>query len=41
MSDRFEDSPEHDEWEQSGGRDEDHSEYYNDWHRRMRKEGKA
>lgn len=40
-AERFEDSPEYDEWVQNGGRDEEHDEYYQDWHRRMRREGKA
>jgi len=30
----FENSPEYDEWIESGGRDEERSEYYNKWHRR-------
>ncbi|MGJ0577186.1 hypothetical protein ACR71G_03495 [Xenorhabdus bovienii] len=34
-SERFEDSPEFDEWIEKGGRDEEESDYYNDWHRRM------
>lgn len=37
MSNGFENSPEHDEWEQSGGRDSDRSEYYNQWHRRTQR----
>lgn len=33
----FEDSPEYDEWmEETGGRDEDHSYYYEKWQRRVR-----
>lgn len=39
MSDRFEDSPEYEDWiQETGGRDEDHSEYYNKWERRKRTE---
>lgn len=36
MSGRFEDSPEYDDWIESGGRDEDYSYYYNKWERRVR-----
>jgi hypothetical protein len=36
MSGRFEDSPEYEDWIESGGRDEDYSHYYNKWERRMR-----
>lgn len=35
MSDGFKDSPEYDDWIESGGRDEDYSDYYNKWHRRV------
>lgn len=31
----FEDSPECEDWLESGGRDEDHSYYYNMWDRRV------
>lgn len=34
-SNRWEDSPEHDEWIEKGGRDEDYSYYYNKWDRRV------
>lgn len=35
MSERFEDSPEYDDWiQETGGRDEDYSDYYNQWERR-------
>ncbi len=34
MSDGFKNSPEYDEWQQNGGRDEEESRYYNQWHRR-------
>lgn len=33
---RFKDSPEYDDWVESGGRDEDYSDSYNEWHRRER-----
>ncbi|MER2910078.1 hypothetical protein [Morganella morganii] len=37
MSERFEDSPEYDDWiQETGGRDEDYSDYYNKWERRKR-----
>ena len=37
MAGRFEDSPEHEDWiQETGGRDEDHSRYYNKWQRRTR-----
>jgi hypothetical protein len=32
----FENSPEHDEWIETGGRDEEYSEYYQAWARRIR-----
>jgi hypothetical protein len=35
MSDGFKGSPEHEDWIQSGGKDEDYSYYYNKWHRRI------
>lgn len=31
----FKDSPEHDDWIESGGRDEDYDDYYNIWARRI------
>lgn len=34
----FQGSPEHQDWIESGGRDEDESHYYNKWNRRMEKE---
>lgn len=35
MPERFEDSPEYDDWSrETGGRDEDYSDYYNQWERR-------
>jgi len=36
MSGRFEDSPEHEDWIESGGKDEDYSYYYQKWERRVR-----
>lgn len=36
MSGGFQDSPEYEEWIESGGRDEDYSYYYNKWERRTR-----
>lgn len=36
MSDSFENSPEYDDWIESGGRDEDYEYYYNKWQRRTR-----
>ncbi len=36
MSDSFENSPEYDNWIESGGRDEDYEYYYNKWQRRTR-----
>lgn len=33
----FEHSDEYDDWIESGGRDEDRSEYYNKWHRRTQR----
>ena len=39
MNEKFENSPEYDDWiEETGGRDEDRSEYYNKWERRVRRE---
>ena len=39
MSERFEDSPEYEDWiQETGGRDEDHSDYYNKWMRRKQRE---
>lgn len=39
MSERFEDSPEYEDWiQETGGRDEDYSDYYNKWMRRKQKE---
>ncbi|WP_276329611.1 MULTISPECIES: hypothetical protein [Aeromonas] len=39
MSEKFEHSPEYEDWiEETGGRDEEYSEYYNKWERRVRKE---
>ena len=39
MSERFEDSPEYEDWiEETGGRDEEHSDYYNKWVRRKQRE---
>lgn len=35
-SNRWEDSPEHEEWIESGGRDEDYEHYYQKWERRTR-----
>lgn len=35
MSNRWEDSPEHEEWIESGGRDEDYARYYAKWERRV------
>ena len=35
MADGFVGSPEHDDWIESGGRDEDHDHYYQKWHRRV------
>lgn len=36
MSDQsFESSPEYDDWVESGGRDEEYSDYYNKWNRRV------
>ena len=32
----FKNSPEYDEWIESGARDEDYSHYYNKWARRVR-----
>lgn len=34
MSDSFKNSPEYDDWIESGGRDEDYEYYYNKWFRR-------
>lgn len=34
-SNRWEDSPEHEEWIEQGGRDEDYAYYYNKWDRRV------
>lgn len=34
--DDFTDSPEHEDWIESGGRDEDHNETYDDWEYRNR-----
>lgn len=39
MSDGFKNSPEYDEWIESGGRDEDYSYYYQKWERRVRRGG--
>ena len=33
--DGFKNSPEYDDWIESGGRDEDYSYYYEKWHRRV------
>ncbi len=39
MSERFEDSPEYEDWiEETGGRDEERSDYYNKWMRRKQRE---
>lgn len=39
MNEKFENSPEYDDWiEETGGRDEDYSDYYNKWHRRVQRE---
>ncbi|HGM9886882.1 TPA: hypothetical protein ACKRET_000844 [Proteus mirabilis] len=39
MSERFEDSPEYEDWiEETGGRDEERSDYYNKWMRRRQRE---
>lgn len=35
MSNSWENSPEYEEWIESGGRDEDYSYYYNKWDRRV------
>lgn len=37
LAEPFEQSPEYDDWIESGGRDEDYSRYYNKWHRRVNK----
>jgi hypothetical protein len=34
--DGFKNSPEYEDWIQSGGRDEDYNEYYQKWQRRTR-----
>ena len=39
MSDGFKGSPEWHEWIESGGRDEDYSDYYNKWQRRTQRGG--
>ncbi len=39
MDEKFENSHEYDDWiEETGGRDEEYSDYYNKWERRVRKE---
>ncbi|WP_257791084.1 hypothetical protein [Citrobacter sp. FDAARGOS_156] len=39
MPERFEDSPEYEDWiQETGGRDEDYSEYYQKWMRRQQRE---
>lgn len=39
MDERFEDSQEHEDWiQETGGRDEEYSEYYQKWEHRKRKE---
>lgn len=37
MSGGFVGSPEHEEWLESGGRDEDYNRYYEKWQRRVNK----
>ena len=37
MSGGFVGSPEHEEWIESGGRDEDYNRYYEKWQRRVNK----
>ncbi|WP_337236675.1 hypothetical protein [Proteus faecis] len=39
MSECFENSPEYEDWiEETGGRDEERSDYYNKWMRRKKRE---
>jgi hypothetical protein len=35
MAEGFVGSPEHDDWIESGGKDEDYNYYYQKWHKRV------